>query len=219
MGYFPVSLELARRPVVVVGGGLVAQRRIESLLAAGADVTVVSPDLTGALARLRVAGRIRHVARSYHDGDLTGAALALVATDDPSVTVAVAAEARLRGVWLNAADDPAHCDVMLPGVVRRGVLTVAVASGGASPALTRALREHLDATLGGEWTTLGDLAAEARRECRAAGRMPPAAVWRRALGADVRVLLADGRVEDARNLMRARLAEDGPSTRAEEPVA
>jgi precorrin-2 dehydrogenase/sirohydrochlorin ferrochelatase len=110
----------------------------------------------------------------------------------------LAVEARERAVWLNAADDPAHCDVMLPAVVRRGVLTIAVASGGTSPALTRALREHLDATLGPEWAALGELAAEVRRELRAAGRSADGDAWRRALAPDVRDLLATGRVDEAR---------------------
>ena len=217
MGYFPVALELAGRPVVVVGGGEVAERRVERLVAAGAAVTVVSPALTITLAGMRAVGRIRHVARAYRPGDLEGARLALVATDDQGVTAAVAAEARASGVWLNAADDPTHCDVMLPGVVRRGILTIAVASGGASPALTRALREHLEATIGAEWGALGELAAAARRELRAAGRAPGAVAWRRALAADVRALLADGRVEEARELMRARLGQDPAGAGSAEP--
>ncbi|HEX9819974.1 MAG TPA: bifunctional precorrin-2 dehydrogenase/sirohydrochlorin ferrochelatase [Methylomirabilota bacterium] len=206
MGYYPVSLELAGRRCVVVGGGAVAERRIEGLLAAGAVVTVVSPTLTPVLAEMAAGGRIRHRARPYRCGDLDGAALALTATGDPAVTAAVALEARERAVSLNAADDPAHCDVMLPAVVRRGVLTIAVASGGASPALTRALREHLDATLGAEWAALGELAAEARRELRAAGRSAAGDAWRRALAPDVRELLATGRVDEARRRMRGRLA-------------
>lgn len=206
MGYYPVSLELAGRSCVVVGGGAVAERRIESLLAAGAVVTVVSPGLTRALAAMAAAGRIRHVARPYRHGDLDGAVLALVAAADPAVTAAVAGEARQRAVWLNAADDPGHCDFMLPALVRRGILTVAVASGGASPALTRALREHLDATLGPEWAPLGELAAEARRELRAAGRSADGEAWRRALASDVRELLAAGRADEARCRVRERLA-------------
>jgi siroheme synthase-like protein len=205
MGFYPVSLELAERCCVVVGGGIVAQRRVEALLEAGAAVTVVSPAVTAALAELIAAGRVRHIARTYSPGDLAGATLAFAATDDATVTPALAREARERGVWLNAADDPAHCDFILPGVVRRGVLTVAVGSGGASPGLTRALREYLDGALGTEWTTLGELAAAARRELRTAGRAADAEAWRRALGADVRALLAAGRVDDARGRLRARL--------------
>jgi siroheme synthase-like protein len=205
MGFYPVLLELQGRPCVVVGGGPVAARKVEGLLAAGADVTVVSPALAPALGALHAAGRLRHVERAYRDGDLAGAALAFSAVDDPGTTAAVAAEARRRGVWLNAADDPPHCSVILPAVLRRGALTVAVASGGASPALTRALREHLEASLGPEWATLAELAAEARRELRAAGRVAAGAVWRRALAADLRELIVACRVDEARRRLRERL--------------
>jgi len=205
MGFYPVFLDLTDRRCLVVGGGTVAERRVESLLEAGAAVTLVSPTLTPALAALAAAGRIRHVARAYEPGDLAGAALAFTAADDPAVSPVVAREARERGVWLNAADEPLHCDFILPGLVRRGVLTVAVGSGGASPALTRALREHLDGTLGPEWAPLGELAARARLDLRAAGRAADAETWRRALAADVRALLAEGRVDDARSQLRARL--------------
>jgi len=135
---FPLFVELEGRPCVVLGGGAVAERKVEGLLAAGAVVTVVSPALSPALATLASAGRIAHVARSYTHGDLRGAALAFAATDDGGVNAAVALEGRARGVWVNAADDPAHCDAILPAVVRRGAVTVAVSTGGASPALARA---------------------------------------------------------------------------------
>lgn len=206
MAFFPVFLDLADRPCVVIGGGTVAQRRVETLLAAGAAVTIVSPALTPALAALAAEGRIRHLARAYQQGDLVGATLVFSAVDDPAVSPSVAVEARARGGWINAADDPPNCDFILPGLVQRGVLTVAVGSSGASPALTRALREHLDAALGPEWAALGDLAAGARRELRAAGRATDAETWRRALAADVRALLAEGRVDEARGHLRARLA-------------
>jgi precorrin-2 dehydrogenase/sirohydrochlorin ferrochelatase len=205
MGFYPVFLDLEGRCCLVVGGGLIAERRVHSLLEAGASVTIVSPALTPALADLAASGRVRHLARAYQAGDLAGAALAFVAVDDGRVTPAVASEARARGVWLNAADDPTHCSFYLPGVVRRGVLTVAVGSGGASPALTRAAREHLDGVLGREWATLGELAAGARRDLRATGRAADAEAWRHAVAADVRALLAEGRVDDARGRLRARL--------------
>jgi precorrin-2 dehydrogenase / sirohydrochlorin ferrochelatase len=205
MGFYSVFLDLGGRHCVVIGGGAVAERRVSSLLEAGASVTVVSPVLTAALAELAAGQRIRHLARAYEAGDLAGAVLAFTAGDDAEVTPAVVREARDRGVWLNAADDPQHCSFYLPGVVRRGVMTVAVGSGGVSPALTRALREHLDGVLGPEWATLGELAAIARRDLRAAGRAADAEAWRRALAPDVRELCAEGRVHDARGRLRARL--------------
>jgi siroheme synthase-like protein len=205
MGFYPVLLQLQGRPCVVIGGGAVAARKVEGLLAAGADVTVVSPTLSPALSALHAAGRLRHVERAYRKGDLAGAALAFTAVDDADTTAAVAGEARRRGVWLNAADDPAHCSIILPAVLRRGALTIAVASGGASPALTRALREHLEAALGPEWATLAELAAEARRELRAAGRAADGSLWRRALDADLRELIVARRVDEARRRLRERL--------------
>jgi siroheme synthase-like protein len=205
MAFYPVFLDLAGRACVVVGGGILGERRVEALLAAGAGVTVVSPEVTSAVAGLAAAGRVRHVARPYRPGDLAGAELAFTVVDDPAVGPAVALEARERAVWLNAADDPVRCDFILPGLVRRGLLTVAVGSGAASPALTRALREHLDSALGPEWEVLGELAAAARRELRAAGRVTDGDTWQRALASDVRALLAEGRVGEARARLRTRL--------------
>ena len=172
MGFYPLLLELEGRRCVVVGGGPVGERKVDGLLAVGAAVTVVSPDVTPALATLAAAGRITLVERPYRAGDLDGAALVFTALGDPRATSAVAEDARRLGIWLNAADDPTHCSFILPAVVRRGPLTVAVASGGATPALTRALREHLESALGPEWGALAELAAEARRELRTRLAMP-----------------------------------------------
>jgi precorrin-2 dehydrogenase/sirohydrochlorin ferrochelatase len=202
MAYYPIFVELGGRRCVVIGGGTVAARKVEGLLAVDAVVHVVSPTLTSALTALVASGWITHEARNYQLGDLAGAALAFSALADPVIGATIAAEARERGVWLNAADDPARCSFILPAVLRRGVLTVGVASGGATPALTRLLRDHLETVLGPEWAALGDIAVDARRELRAAGRMADGERWRRALGADVRALLADGRHEEARRRLR-----------------
>src|SRR5215472_16507592 len=138
MGYYSVALDMTGRFTVVIGGGTVAERKVKGLLEAGAAVTVISPSLTAQLARWVKQGRISHVARSYTPGDLAGYELAFVATDDPRVNAAVFRESKKRGLWVNAADDPAHCDFILPSVLRRGELAVAVSTGGSSPALARA---------------------------------------------------------------------------------
>jgi precorrin-2 dehydrogenase / sirohydrochlorin ferrochelatase len=198
MGYYPVLLDLAGRPCVMVGGGIIAERRVDGLLTAGARVTVISPRLTRALAALAAEGRIGHEAREYREGDLEGADLAFVATDAGEVNAAVAREARERSVWINAADDPARCTFILPALVRRGDLTVAVATGGSSPALARAIREELEAYLTDDYATLAAIAAEARREVRAAGRPVTADAWRRALGPEVRRLIVERGRDDAK---------------------
>ena len=198
MAYFPVFLELAGRRCVVVGGGVVAERRIAGLLAAGAAITVIAPTLTSALAALAAEGRLRHEPRGYRAGDLAGFDLAFAATDAGDVNGALAREGRARGVWVNAADDPVNCTFILPALVRRGDLTVAVSTGGTSPALARAVREDLERYLTADYATLAQVAAEARRELRAAGRVADAEAWRRALGPEVRRLIVEGGREAAK---------------------
>ena len=199
MGYYPVLLDLAGRRCLMVGGGSVAERRVDALLAAGAQVTVISPRVTQPLAALAAEGRIGLESRGYREGDLAGNDLVFVATDAGEVNAAVAREARERGLWINAADDPAHCTFILPALVRRGDLTVAVATGGTSPALARAVREELEAYLTAEYATLAAIAAEARREVRAVGRMVTAEAWRRALGPEVRRLIVERGRDDAKH--------------------
>ena len=199
MGYYPVLLDLAGRRCVMIGGGPIAERRVDGLVTAGAHVIVISPRVTPALGVLAAQGRIDHEPREYREGDLAGADLAFVATDAGEVNAAVAREARERGLWINAADDPARCTFILPALVRRGDLTVAIATGGSSPALARAIREELEAYLTDDYATLASIAAEARREVRAAGRQVTAEAWRRALGPEVRRLIVERGRDDAKH--------------------
>lgn len=205
MAYYPIFIEMRGRPCLVIGGGTVAERKVEGLLAVGAPVTVLSPALTDGLEALVKDGRIRHVGREYRPGDLAGSELAFVATDDAEVNAAVAREGRERGVWVNAADDPAHCDFILPSVLRRGDLVVAVATGGASPALSRAIREELEAYFTEDYATLAEVVAEVRRELKEQARTPGAEAWRKALDGDLRRLIAEGRREEAKARLLWRL--------------
>jgi len=121
MSYYPIFLNLAGRRCLVVGGGAVAERKVEGLLAAGAQVTIVAPDLLESLRALVEQHSIAHVARKYKHGDLAGYALGFVATDDGATAAAVFSEARAAGIWVNSADVPSCCDFILPAVIRRGV--------------------------------------------------------------------------------------------------
>jgi precorrin-2 dehydrogenase / sirohydrochlorin ferrochelatase len=206
MGYYPIFLDLADRPCLVVGGGPVAERKVESLLAVGAHVTVVSPTVTARLAAWVRAGRVAHRARGYRVNDLAGLQIVFVATDDEAVTRAVAAAARARGIWVNAADQPARCDFILPSVIRRGRLAVAVSTGGASPAAARAIREELEGYLTERHAALVDLAAETRANLRTRAVSASPGRWRRALGdRRMRRLIADGRHHQARRRLARRL--------------
>lgn len=205
MGYYPIFLDMTGRRCVVIGGGAVAERKVEGLLEAGASVTMISPALTARLEALAAEGRVSHASREYGPGDLAGFELAFVATDDGEVNAAVAREGRERGVWVNAADDPAHCDFILPAVLRRGELVVAVATGGASPALSRAIREELEAYFTEAYAELSRVVAEVRHELRQQARSLDAETWRRALDGDLRRLVAEGRREEAKARLLWRL--------------
>lgn len=218
MGYYPIFLDLADRPCVVIGGGDVGRRKVEGLLAAGARVTVISPTLDPELGRLRDEGAIRHVQREYRDGDLEGFELCMVATDDTAVNGAVAREGRARRVWVNASDDPANCDFILPSVVRRGNITLAASTGGGSPALARRLREELEAYLDADMSSLADLLAETRRDLKVRGLNPDPETWQRAIDARLRALVAQQRFDEARERLLANLGVDLPATAAKGEV-
>lgn len=206
MAYYPVFLELADQPCLVIGGGPVAERKVEGLLAVGALVTVISPALTVRLEELAREGRIRHVEREYRPGDLAGHRLTFAATGDSAVNAAVSREGRERGVWVNAADDPANCDFILPSVLRRGELAVAVATAGSTPALSRVIREELEFHFTADYTMLVQVAAEVRRELRQRGLSLNGETWRATLvDRDLRRLLMEGRREEAKACLLERL--------------
>jgi precorrin-2 dehydrogenase/sirohydrochlorin ferrochelatase len=205
VGWYPITLQIAGRPCVVIGGGSVAERKVAGLLGAGAAVTVVSPTLTPRLADLASARRIIHTPRAYRAGDLEGFALAFATTGAHEVNDAIAREGRERGVWVNAADDPAHCDFILPSVLRRGDLTVAVATGGSAPTLARVVREDLERHVGQDLALLAEIVAEVRRDLRVLGRPANGEAWRRALDAPLRRLVAEGRRTEARRRLLQQL--------------
>ena len=206
MAYYPLCLEMAGRPCLVVGGGPVAERKVAGLLDAGAWLTVVSPTATEALYAWARADRIRLVEREYAAADLAGHSVVFVATDDGRVNAAVARDARAAGVLINAADDPAHCDFILPAVVRRGDLTVAVSTGGASPALARTVRDEIGAFLDrDDYAALARVAADARLTLRERGRAAPWERWHAALDDEVRELARTDRLDAARARLLERL--------------
>ena len=207
MGYYPVFLEMNGRPCVVVGGGVVAERKVDGLLAAGARVTVISPELTAALAALKEEGRLQHVAREYREGDLEGFEMAVVATDDGAVNAGVVRESRSASgrIWVNAVDDPPNCDFIFPSVIRRGDVVIAASTGGASPALARHLRERLEAFLGEEYGPLAELIQEVRQELRSRRVSVDPETWQGAINGRLRALLAQGRRGRARAHLLASL--------------
>jgi len=205
MGYYPVFLEMKDRRCVVIGGGAVAERRVEGLVAVGANVTVISPTITDRLRNMLTQGAIRHVAREYRAGDRAGYDLVFVATDNSQINAAVSAEVISLRIWLNSADDPDHCDFILPAVIRRGELAIAVSTGGVSPAVTRAIREELDEYFTADYAMFVQIAGEVRKELREKSLSPTAEAWNQALQGDFRRLIKEGKAVQVKALLLEKL--------------
>ncbi len=185
LAYYPMFLKISGRKCVVVGGGGVARRKVRALLEHGASVEVISPDPCLELDKLAETGEIKVLRRHYQAGDLQGAFLAIAATDNRALNRQVVKEARDKAVLVSVADDPENSDFILPSYVRRGALTIAVSTGGVSPALARKIRSRLEKELGGEYASLVRLVGEVRAEVKRRGIKISGDDWQEALDLDL----------------------------------
>jgi precorrin-2 dehydrogenase / sirohydrochlorin ferrochelatase len=168
--YYPICLDISEKRCVVIGGGDVAVRKILRLLACGAAVTVVARKLTPAIKDMAAQGKLRHVDDDYDERYLAGAFLVIGATDREEINDRIAADCRARGIIVNIVDDPGRCDFILPSLVSRGSLSIAVSTDGKSPALARKLREELSEQFGPEYEGYLELLGWLRERIIAAGR-------------------------------------------------
>jgi siroheme synthase-like protein len=197
-GYFPVSLNLAGRPCLIIGGGPVAARKARRLLDGGALVTVIAPQICDDMAAL---SPVTLLPREYAPGDVTGFRLVITATGITSVDGAVFDDAEAAGVWVNSADDIAHCSFIMPSVHQDGPVTVAISTGGTSPALASWLRRRVGADLGPGLGQLAALLGEARTRLRDAGVSTEHVDWSGLLDGPLPALVRQGRIEEARALL------------------
>lgn len=160
--YYPVFLNLTGRRCLVFGGGKIAEGKVLKLIDSGANIIVISPDATQAIRDAANRGDIEINPREYHTGDLQGAFLAIAATNDRAVNQGIFEEAENLGVLLNAVDDPARCSFIAPSIVERGPVTLAISTGGASPALARKLRETLAESSALDWADATSVLSKAR---------------------------------------------------------
>jgi uroporphyrin-III C-methyltransferase/precorrin-2 dehydrogenase/sirohydrochlorin ferrochelatase len=147
MDYLPLFMQLRSQPVVVVGGGRIAVRKVELLRKSGAQITVVSPELREELQRLAASGEIRYIPERFAEAHVEGATIVVAATNDHDVNVAVSTSARARKIPVNVVDNPALSTFIFPAVVDRSPIIAAVSSGGESPVLARRVREQIEALL------------------------------------------------------------------------
>ncbi len=164
MRYYPVFLDINERRTVVIGGGKVAERKVFSLVEAGASVTVISPKVTKGIAALEHVNGFKRINRSYKRGDLAGSALVISASSSKRVNASVSAEAGALGVPVNVVDDPANCTFIVPSVVDRDPLLVAISTSGLSPIVARKLRETLEMAIGPEYAIFVQLVGAIRNK-------------------------------------------------------
>jgi uroporphyrin-III C-methyltransferase/precorrin-2 dehydrogenase/sirohydrochlorin ferrochelatase len=206
MDYLPIFMKLTDRPCAVIGGGEVAARKVGLLLDAGARVTVTAPELCAPLAELLRQGRIDHRAETFTPAALHGVALAIAATDDRTVNAEVSRLAQSQLLPVNVVDDPELCSFILPAIVDRSPVVIAVSTGGASPVLARLLRARLESLVP---TTYGQLAQLARRfRERVRNALPQPArrpFWERVFQGPVAELVFSGRIAEAERALESEL--------------
>jgi siroheme synthase-like protein len=215
---FPVVLKLEGQACLVVGGGRVAARKAASLLTCGGSVTLVAPEVDPVVMELAersghdLPGSLVVERRSYRSGEAGRFRLVVTATGVPAVDGAVAADAHAAGVWVNAADDVAHCSAVLPSVHRDQSVLVAVSTGGASPALATWLRRRIADQLGPDLGILASLLESARQAMKAEGRRTTDVDWQGVLDGPLPELVRAGRVDEATALLAGLVAGTPPST-------
>ncbi len=155
MALYPIFLKLEGRRVLIVGGGEVAEQKIEAVLRSATDVTVLASEVTARIRSWAEEGRVKHVAQEYRAGMAQGFFLVVACTDSEGVNRAVYEEATKAGALANAVDDPEYCSFYAPAVVSRGDFQIAISTAGHSPALAQQVRQELEGKYGpeyGPWT-------------------------------------------------------------------
>jgi precorrin-2 dehydrogenase/sirohydrochlorin ferrochelatase len=164
MPYYPILVDLKGKKVIVVGGGAVAQRKIETLLEYGAEVQVISQALTPALTTYVDEEKIELLGPEFQENQLNGAFMVIAATNDSLLNHQVSEVARGKGLLINAVDQPPDCNFIVPSILRRGDLLIAVSTSGKSPALARKVRKELEKSFGSEYESLLLLMGRLRKE-------------------------------------------------------
>lgn len=200
-----VALVVAGKRCLVVGGGNVAARKAAGLVAAGAAVEVVASEVREPVRSLE--GLVGVEERPYQRGEVAGYWLAVAATGDPVANQAVFDDGEEAGVWVNSADDPARCSFVLPAIARQGPVSVAVSTGGHSPALASFLRAHVEAEMGPEVGALAHLLSEVRARLKAEGRSTEDVDWRPAVDWAMLDLIRQGRHAEVKERLEACLLQ------------
>ena len=199
--YYPVFLNMQGQLCVVIGGGEVAERKVQALLEAGAVVTLIAPECTDGLVAMTSDSSVTWHQRTYEPGDLEGAFIAIAATDDRAVNETVTKEAAERNTPLNVVDVTDLCTFIAPSVIHRGPVTLAISTGGMGPALARKLRQELEGNDALAFADMAEIVADVRAELKARALTVDPEGWQAALNTEVLELYQSGQQTQARERM------------------
>ena len=210
MDYLPIFVNIRQRDCIVVGGGAIAARKVALLCKAEASVTVIAPELSEELARQVESGSIRHLARKYQDGDIADCALVIAATDDRALNETISQRAKDNNIPVNVVDNPDLCSFIMPSIIDRSPVQIAVSTGGASPVLARMIRTRLEGLIPSSYGRLGALVESFRDKVKAA--FPQVEMrrtfWEGILSGPVAELVFSGHDSDAEARLTEALAQE-----------
>lgn len=165
--YYPIFIDIEDRPVVIIGGGEVCARKAETMMRYGARVRIISPRFTDEIEAWAAAGKLSIERREYQSADIDGANLVIASTDDTAVNERIAADSRARRIPVNVVDVTPLCEFIVPAIIEKGSVQIAVSTGGKSPALARTLKEDLQRQIGPEYTEVNDILGTLRDGAKA----------------------------------------------------
>ncbi|MDH3800128.1 MAG: bifunctional precorrin-2 dehydrogenase/sirohydrochlorin ferrochelatase [Desulfobacterales bacterium] len=203
MQYYPVHLDIKNRNCLIVGGGAVGTRKVNTLLECGAHVTVVSPDPTSQLTRLASEESITLKTRAYRSDDLSGMFLVIGATDDETLNLQISKDAERAHILCNIVDRPEVCNFILPSIVRRGDLVITISTSGKSPALAKNLRQKLETQFGREYADFLLLMGAIRQKLLSQSHEPEAhkALFNQLIDSDLIQLMQAGKTAEINSLL------------------
>ena len=210
MSFYPIFVELEGKTVLVVGGGNVAQRKIENLLHFGASIQIISRELTHKIKQLVEANKIQHIGDEFRDEHLDSVFLVIAATDDKQLNKKISESSRKRHMLINAVDQPADCNFIVPSIVNRGDLLIAITTSGKSPALAKKIREQLEAQFGNEYEVFLTLMSRLRKEILSMGlsQNENSRIFHEIVDSDILKFLAQDDWEGVESVLRRILPQD-----------
>lgn len=203
--FYPIYINLLNKSCLIVGGGIVAQRKVENLLEYGASITLVSPQITPIIKQYEQSGVIKVVERNFEAQDLDYVFMVFIATNDSEVNRYIAELCVSRQILVNAVDDPPNCDFFVPAVVKRGSLAIAISTTGKSPLLARQIKEDLENIYSEEYSEYVDLLGEYREMIK--NSIPDINKRRLALAALIDLEILEGLKAGEREKVRERMEE------------